>query len=150
MPSSKKSLVREALACNVSKYRKSKLTEKGKPWTQSRLAEECGVSLGTVQKIEAGVSWPDWNTVLKISKALDVDVDSFYIKHDNMNLSEALGIVNRSLGINLQPLNPKLHMDEEFFLSTLKHELEAVKKTIPPQVHKALHGLVDKIVEAVG
>lgn len=150
MPSSSNSFVREALASNVSKFRKTKFSTKGKPWTQGELADACGISLGTIQKIESGVSWPDWNTMVKISKALDMSVDHFYVKQDNMNLKEALGIVNRSLGINLKPGIKDLHMDQEFFSENLKYELDAVKKTIPPQVHDALNGLVDKIIDAVG
>lgn len=149
MSSSKDSLVRKALAKNVTRIRKGRISPGGKSWTQAHLAQLCSVSLGTIQKIEAGNSWPDWKTVVKISSALNVNVDSLYMQNEEMGLETALKIVNESLNIYLQPAKRVFELDKSFFMESLKQEVDQVSQVLPTEVHEALDGLVKKVIEAV-
>lgn len=150
MSSSKISSVRKALAKNIVRIRKGKFSPGGKPWTQAKLASLCGVSLGTIQKVETGNSWPDWKTVLKISEALDVCVDTLYVQQISLDLEEVLAIVNKHSNISLKPARKTLEMDKDFFMESLKHEVDQVAKVLPSEIHQALEGLVEKVIEAVG
>ncbi|MGH1467640.1 MAG: helix-turn-helix domain-containing protein [Bdellovibrionales bacterium] len=149
MSSSKESLVRKALAQNITKVRKGRVSSGGKSWTQAHLAKLCSVSLGTIQKIEAGNSWPDWKTVVKVSDALNVDVDSLYMQNDKMELETALKIVNESLNIYLQPAKRVFELDKDFFMDSLKQEVDQASEVLPVEVHEALDGLVKKVIKAV-
>lgn len=52
-----------------------KLKRVSKGLTQSELAEQAGISLFTYQQIETGKGNPRADTVIKISKALDIPVE---------------------------------------------------------------------------
>lgn len=55
---------------NLKKYR----TKKG--WSQERLAREAGISYNTLIKIErGGIKNPKIETIIKLSRALDVSLD---------------------------------------------------------------------------
>ena len=45
--------------------------------SQERLAQAAGIPTSSYVKVEQGKAWPTWPTVLKIAKALNVDVNHF-------------------------------------------------------------------------
>lgn len=46
--------------------------------SQEALADHADVGKATIQRIESGSHWPEWDTLSAIAAALDVDVDEFF------------------------------------------------------------------------
>ena len=60
---------------NLAKIRKQK------GWSQEKLAQEAGISYNTLIKIErGGIKNPKIETVIKLSKALNISLDSLVDK----------------------------------------------------------------------
>lgn len=130
--------------------------DEGRPWTQAQLAKSSGISLGAIQKVEAGVSWPDWNTVLKISTALDIEADDLFGAVDEklIKLDAALRVINKSMNIDLRPAegfgmsidkrSESIRVHKEFcteeLFETREDELEGILK-LPKEVLTALSGV---------
>ena len=62
----------ETLSRNIKKYRKGK-------FTQEQLAEEIGVSTQNINDIEGKRRWPREATLVKIAKALEIEVYQLFI-----------------------------------------------------------------------
>lgn len=88
--------IRERLSENLRSLRKSKTDEQNRPFSIGTLAKLSGVSAGTIQKIEAGTSWPDWKTLEAISAALGTTVDGLF-EERSTPLSEAIRAINSAL-----------------------------------------------------
>lgn len=146
----KSSRLREMLAHNVSTLRRQRKLERGQLMSQAHLAQLAGVSIGTVQKVESGATWPDWKTMLKIAEVLEVHVDDLYLGGENLALPKALEIVNRELGIDLRPGKPTLQMNKDFFFKSLEKEAAEVRKTLPEEANEALNSLIAQTAESAG
>lgn len=58
---------------------KIKVLRTGKGWSQEQLAEEAKLSLRTIQRIEKGESIPRGDTLIKLTRVLDVSTDEFTV-----------------------------------------------------------------------
>jgi DNA-binding XRE family transcriptional regulator len=59
------------------------LRRKKKHWRQEDLANETGLQVGTISRIETGFHQPQLGTISKIAKALGVDIDDIVDWHDD-------------------------------------------------------------------
>lgn len=67
---------------NIKKYRKIR------GLTQKELAELCGLATGTIQQYELGKRTPNINTIIEISKKLEVTVDNLMSQLEFMSPQE--------------------------------------------------------------
>ena len=75
-------------------------------YTQKRLAEECGLAIGTIQQYELGKREPKLEMLIKIVNVLDISMDTL-------------------LGYNSQSDNHALLSDDEITLLRYYHILNA-------------------------
>ena len=75
--------LRETLSQNLKKYRKVK------DWSQFELAENAEISEQTINSIEGLRLWPSDKTLVKIAKALDVEIYSLFLPQNLKVKSEA-------------------------------------------------------------
>lgn len=54
---------------------KIKEFRKRKGWSQELLADNANVSLRTIQRVESGDNFPNGDTLIKITQALDVSIE---------------------------------------------------------------------------
>ena len=62
----------EKLGKNIKKYRKEK------KYTQQKLAEKTGIGLNFLGKIEVAYAKPSFETIIKISQALDISLKELF------------------------------------------------------------------------
>lgn len=65
----------------------SKLRNEAK-LTQAQFSEICVVSQQSVQKWESGLSTPDLEKIILISKYFDISLDALILGRDNRNVEE--------------------------------------------------------------
>lgn len=85
--------------------------------TQAQFSEICGVTQQSVQKWESGLSTPDLEKVILISKYFDVSLDTLILGRDNRIVEE----MNKK--IEIKPQYQNAH-DWEFYASNLQTEYQ--------------------------
>jgi|SRR6185312_8685862 len=56
----------------------SELRERAK-LSQQALADEVDLGKATIQRLETGKHWPEWDTLVRIASRLDADVDDLFV-----------------------------------------------------------------------
>lgn len=74
--------LKRIFGANVKFYR-----EKEK-WTQENLAEKCDVALNTIKHIEAGISWPECETFVKLINIFGLDSCDLLISGESSVMSK--------------------------------------------------------------
>ncbi|GHV02693.1 hypothetical protein FACS189485_03870 [Spirochaetia bacterium] len=64
--------LRAVLSVNIKRHRNRR------GWSQEKLAEEAGISVNFLSGIETGKQWPYPETLMNLSKALDIEVYEFF------------------------------------------------------------------------
>jgi transcriptional regulator with XRE-family HTH domain len=64
--------LRAVLSANIKRYR----SRRG--WAQEKLAEKAGISTNFLSGIETGKKWPYPETLMNLSKALNIDGDELF------------------------------------------------------------------------
>ncbi len=57
-------------------------------YTQETFAEKVGIALSTYTKIENGFQAPSLNTLISISKNLNISIDFLLFGYENLNISK--------------------------------------------------------------
>lgn len=57
-------------------------------YTQETFAEKVGIALSTYTKIENGFQSPSLNTLISISKNLNISIDFLLFGYENLNISK--------------------------------------------------------------
>lgn len=83
--------LRECLSLNLKKYRKVK------NWSQFELSEKAEISEQTINSIEGLRLWPSDKTLIKIAKALDVEIYSLFIPQNLEVRSEIITELKESV-----------------------------------------------------
>ncbi|MBO4628734.1 MAG: helix-turn-helix transcriptional regulator [Treponema sp.] len=83
--------LRECLSLNLKKYRKVR------NWSQFELSEKAEISEQTINSIEGLRLWPSDKTLIKIAKALDVEIYSLFIPQNLEVRSEIITELKESV-----------------------------------------------------
>jgi transcriptional regulator with XRE-family HTH domain len=65
--------------------------------TQEALALDIGVSKNTVQRLEAGKHWPEWDTLQVVADRLNISVDDLFVGLSEAPRSQSSDIVADSV-----------------------------------------------------
>lgn len=71
---------------------------KTKGITQEMLAETINMDITSLSKIETGRNYPQSETIEKIAKALNLEVDKLFCFNEKLSKEDYLEAINRNLG----------------------------------------------------
>lgn len=113
-------------ANNLKKYRKSK------GWTQEKLSEYSNLSLATIAFLETKKNLPNPTTLLKLSKALNIDEELLFASEQTTDeLLKKMTAPDLSREQLKTLVKPDLALE---ILSKSKLSVETLKKIVPPEL----------------
>ena len=96
---------------------------KSKNITQEKLAELSGINEKHISKIETGIYFPTYNTLSKILKALDLNIDDIGIDISSFKNEQNNFYIN-----SIQILNSaKSEQEHEYYFGVLKQAQQGIK-----------------------
>ncbi len=96
---------------------KIKYFRKAKKLTQEQLAELVGMEPNSISIIESGRNFPTLNSLEKIAKALDIELNILFRYNSNKTNSEIIDNINSELNkLNNDKLEKVLLFIEDFIL----------------------------------